>query len=121
MSAQSNNNGRDRRKMRIRKKISGTATKPRMTVFRSNKHIYVQVIDDRNGATLASASSLSSEVRGELSDLDKVAAARKVGALAAQRCVAAKIETIVFDRNGYDYQGRVAAVAEAAREGGLKF
>jgi large subunit ribosomal protein L18 len=110
-----------RRKKRVRKKIFGTGERPRMSVFRSAKHIYVQVIDDNTGATLASASSLSPEVKTEASGLNKKDVAKKVGALAAQRCLDAKVNTVVFDRNGFMYSGRIAAVADAAREAGLKF
>lgn len=112
---------RDRRKKRVRGKIFGTASKPRLSVFRSSKHIYVQVIDDAAGRTLASASSLSGELKTDLTELNKRDAAKKVGQLAAQRCVAAGISQVTFDRNGYLYCGRVAAVADGAREGGLKF
>ncbi len=111
---------RERRKLGIRKNISGTGERPRMSVFRSNKHIYVQVIDDTTGKTLAAASTLSPELAGKL-DGDKREAAKKVGELAAQKCVAAKIEAVVFDRNGFIYTGRIAALADGARAGGLKF
>jgi large subunit ribosomal protein L18 len=110
-----------RRKKRVRKKIFGTGARPRMSVFRSAKHIYVQVIDDNTGATLASASSLSPEVKTEASGLNKKDIAKKVGTLAAKRCLDAKVNTVVFDRNGFMYSGRIAAVADAAREAGLKF
>lgn len=112
---------RDRRKKRVRKKIHGTAERPRLSVFRSSKHIYVQVIDDNSGKTLAAASSLSGEIKADLGDLNKRDSAKKVGALAAQKCSAAGIGAVIFDRNGYLYCGRVAAVADGAREGGLKF
>jgi len=110
-----------RRKKRVRKKIFGTSERPRMSVFRSAKHIYVQVIDDNKGATLASASSLSPELQKELDGLNKKDVAKKVGELAAKRCLDAKVTTVVFDRNGFMYSGRIAAVADAAREVGLKF
>lgn len=110
-----------RRKMRVRKKVSGTPERPRMSVFRSAKHIYVQVIDDRSGKTLAAASSLSPSLKGELDGMSKRDVASKVGTLAAQRCIDAKVSAVVFDRNGCMYAGRIAAVAEAAREAGLKF
>ena len=112
---------RMRRKRRVRKKLSGTTTRPRMTVFRSNKHIYVQVVDDVQGVTLAAASTLSPEIREEVKGLKKVEQAQKVGALCAQRCTAKSIDTIIFDRNGFDYTGRVQAIADAARKAGLKF
>ena len=111
---------RERRKLSIRKKISGTTERPRMTIFRSNKHIYVQVIDDSTGRTLAAASTLSPELEGKLEG-DKKEAAKKVGELAAQKCKAAKIEAVVFDRNGFIYTGRIAALADGARAGGLQF
>ena len=112
---------RSRRKKSIRKKISGTPERPRMSVFRSNKHIYVQVVDDVTGQTLAAASTLSAEVKSGLADDKKIDQAKKVGALAAQKCLDKNIAKVVFDRNGFGYCGRVAAVAAAAREGGLKF
>ncbi len=113
--------GRERRKLRIRNKISGTAERPRLTVFRSAKHIYAQVVDDGTGKTLAAASTQSPDLKGALDDSDKTAAAKKVGALVAQICAKNSIERVVFDRNGYLYHGRVKALAEAAREAGLNF
>ncbi len=113
--------GRERRKLRIRRKISGTAEKPRMSVFRSAKHIYAQVIDDETGVTLAHASTLSKDLKGALGDATKTDAAKKVGALIASMCLSKKIERVVFDRNGYLYHGRISALADAAREAGLKF
>jgi large subunit ribosomal protein L18 len=113
--------GRERRKLRIRKKVSGSTARPRLTVFRSAKHIYAQVIDDTTGQTLAHASTLSKDVRGGLDDGNKVDAAKKVGALIAQICKSKKIDRVVFDRNGYLYHGRVSALAQAAREAGLEF
>ncbi len=112
---------RARRKARVRKKVRGTAARPRLSVFRSSKHIYVQVIDDVAGVTLASASTLSSELKPQLAELDKRGAAKAVGALAAKRCAERDIKQVVFDRNGYLYTGRVAAVADGAREAGLEF
>ena len=102
-------------KYRVRNKISGTAERPRMTVFRSNKQIYVQIINDQNGTTLASASSLGMEA------CPKKEQAAKVGELAAKKALEAGITTVVFDLNGYLYHGRVKEVADAARNGGLKF
>ena len=102
-------------KFRVRNKISGTAERPRMTVFRSNKQIYVQIINDQNGTTLASASSLGMEA------CPKKEQAAKVGELAAKKALEAGITTVVFDRNGYLYHGRVKEGADAARIGGLKF
>jgi len=109
------------RKIRIRRKISGTAGCPRLVVFRSGRHIDCQVIDDSVGHTLVAASSLSPEIRQEIEPLAKIEQAKKVGLLIADRCKAKGIESVVFDRNGFLYHGRVAALAEGAREGGLKF
>ncbi len=106
-------------KMRIRKTVNGTATRPRMSVYRSNKQIYVQLVDDLAQQTLVSASS-SDKIFGE-EKLTKVDQATKVGKLVAERALAAGINNVVFDRNGYLYHGRVKSLAEAAREGGLKF
>ena len=102
-------------KFRIRKHVNGTAERPRLSVFRSNKQIYAQVINDVDGRTLASASSLGME------KMPKIQQAEKVGALVAEKAKSAGIETVVFDRNGYLYHGRVQALADAARPGGLKF
>ncbi|UCG28644.1 MAG: 50S ribosomal protein L18 [Bacteroidales bacterium] len=112
----------DRRKRirnRIRKKISGTAERPRMCVFRSNKQIYTQLIDDLEGKTLVSASSLEKEV-ADKKGITKVEQAKLVGKLIAQKSVKAGISSVVFDRSGYLYHGRVKSLAEAARENGLK-
>lgn len=108
--------GRARRKLRIRKKVQGTAERPRLSVFRSAKHIYVQIIDDVGGRTIAAASS----VRGT-TDGSKVDAAKSVGSLVAKACIDRGVEQVVFDRGGYRYHGRVRALAESAREAGLKF
>src|SRR5499433_2839062 len=113
--------GRERRKLRIRNKVNGTAERPRLSVFRSTKHIYAQVIDDTTGKTLAHASTLSKDLRGTLENDNKVAAAKKVGALIAKICKSKKIDKVVFDRNGYLFHGRVGALAAAAREAGLEF
>ncbi|GAB4315366.1 MAG: 50S ribosomal protein L18 [Bacteroidales bacterium] len=103
--------------MRIRKTVHGTTERPRMSVYRSNKQIYVQLIDDTTGKTLVSASSLGkTDFQG-----NKTEQARMVGGMIAEKAKSAGIETVVFDRNGYLYHGRVKALAEAAREGGLKF
>lgn len=110
-----------RRKSHVRKTVNGTPDRPRMSVFRSNRHVYVQVIDDRSGHTLVAASTQSPELAGELTNLKKRDAAKKVGALAAQRCAQKNIDKVVFDRNGFLYCGRVMAVAEGAREAGLNF
>ncbi len=111
--------GRARRKVRVRKRIFGTGERPRMSVFRSSKHIYVQVIDDRTGVTLASSGTLGAQ--GVQADGDKKAQAKAVGQAIAKLCQEQNISQVVFDRNGFRYHGRVQAVAEAAREGGLKF
>ncbi|MGZ7495847.1 50S ribosomal protein L18 [Corynebacterium sp. ZY180755] len=110
---------RARRHYRIRKNMRGTAEAPRLVVHRSSRHMHVQVIDDLAGHTLAAASSIEADVRAF--EGDKKAKAAKVGQLIAERAKAAGIEAVVFDRAGYKYHGRVAALAEAAREGGLKF
>lgn len=110
---------RNRIKMRVRKSITGTAVRPRMSVFRSNKQIYVQLIDDAAQTTLVSASSSDKSFEGD--KVTKIEQAKKVGNLIATRAIAAGIENVVFDRNGYLYHGRVKSLAEAAREGGLKF
>ena len=107
-----------KRHKRVRAKISGTPEMPRLNVFRSNTNIYAQVIDDVNGVTLASASSLDKAIEGYGGN---IAAATAVGKLVAERAKAKGIETVVFDRGGYLYHGRVKALAEGAREGGLKF
>jgi large subunit ribosomal protein L18 len=113
--------GRERRKLRIRKKVSGTPERPRLSVFRSAKHIYAQVVDDVSGTTLASASTLSTDLKGTLDEDNKVAAAKKVGALIARICKEKQVVRVVLDRNGYLYHGRIRALAEAAREAGLEF
>ena len=102
-------------KYRVRKNVNGNAERPRLSVFRSNKQIYAQVINDVTGTTLASASSLGLEA------MPKIEQAQKVGALLAEKAKAAGITSVVFDRNGYLYHGRVMALADAAREGGLNF
>ena len=108
---------RGRRHLRVRKKVSGTPSRPRLVVSRSARHVYVQVVDDTAGTTLASASTMEADLRS-LSG-DKTAKARKVGELVAERAKSAGVEAVVFDRGGSKYAGRVAAVAEGAREGGL--
>ncbi len=112
---------RIKRKNRIRRKLSGTTERPRLSVYKSLKHIYAQVVDDASGKTVAFASSLSKELKGKNAEGDKKADAKRVGALIAQKCKAQKVDAVVFDRNGFPYHGRVAAVADAAREAGLKF
>ncbi len=111
---------RKRIKLRIRKHISGTGEKPRMSVFRSNKQIYVQFIDDTSGKTLLSVSSLNKQI-AEKKDINKTEQAKLVGKLAAEKSKEAGITSVVFDRNGYLYHGRIKALAESAREAGLKF
>lgn len=111
-------NRRAKIKRRIRKKISGTAQLPRLTVFRSNKQIYAQLIDDTKGVTLASASSYNNSAADKMA---KVGQAAVVGKEIAEKAIKAGIQTVVFDRNGYLYHGRVKSLADSAREGGLKF
>lgn len=108
-----------RRHARVRKHVAGSSERPRLAVFRSAKHVVVQVIDDTNGRTVASASTMEPDLRGL--DGDKSAKARRVGELVAERAKSAGVETVVFDRGGYRYAGRVAAVADGARDGGLSF
>ena len=109
---------RRKRHKRVRSKISGTPERPRLNVFRSEKHIYAQIIDDTNGVTICSASSVEKAFEGSGSNKE---GAKKVGKKVAERAVAKGIETVVFDRGGYIYHGRVKELAEAAREGGLTF
>ena len=109
---------RERRHIRVRTKISGTPERPRLCVYRSNKNLFVQVIDDVNGTTLAQASTLDKEIKTKHANVE---AAKEVGALIAKRAEAKKIKTVVYDRSGYIYHGVVKELAEAAREGGLEF
>ena len=111
--------GRKRRHIRVRKKVSGTAERPRLVVTRSARHLVAQVVDDTQGRTLASASTMEADLRVDAND--KSAKARKVGQLVADRAKKAGIDAVVFDRGGNKYHGRVAALAEGAREGGLDF
>ena len=113
--------GRGRRQDRVRKKILGTDSRPRVCVFRSNKHIYAQVISDEKGATLVSISTLSKELKAAVAKDKGVEAAKKVGAQLAEICKGKGINHVVFDRNGFHFHGRVRALAEAAREAGLQF
>ena len=119
-SAQQKREARKRRHHRVRKKVSGTAQRPRLSVFRSNKHLTLQVIDDLSGRTLAAASTVEPDVRsaGGTSNVD---AATRVGKLVAERAQAAGVTTVVFDRGGFLFHGRVAAAAQAARDAGLEF
>lgn len=109
------------RHARVRKKISGTPEMPRLCVYRSNKYIYAQVIDDTKGVTLVQASSLDPALKGQLEEVDKSGEAKLVGKLVGERAKQAGIEKVVFDRGGYVYTGRVAALAAGAREAGLEF
>jgi large subunit ribosomal protein L18 len=116
------NNPRLRSKIRIRKKISGTTETPRLTIYRSLNQMYAQIIDDSNGITLVAASSLSKEILDEVKkSKDKISRSKLVGNLIAKKAKEKNITDVVFDRNGYRYHGRVQAIAEGAREGGLKF
>lgn len=110
-----------RRHLRIRKTVFGTAERPRLSVYRSNKHIYAQVVDDINQVTLASASTLSPELKELRTQGGTVEAAKKVGQLIAQHAANKGVKTVVFDRGGYPYHGRIEALAQAAREAGLEF
>ncbi len=112
---------RVRRHHRVRLRVFGTAQRPRLNVFRSNTQIYAQMIDDTTGRTLISASSLDKELKGKVKNGGNVTAAAAVGRLVAERALKAKVTTVVFDRGGYKYHGRVKALAEASREKGLKF
>lgn len=106
---------------RVRKKISGTPDMPRLCVYRSNANIYAQIIDDTKGLTLVQASTMDASLKGKFDDMNKTAEAKAIGKLVAERAIAAGIESVVFDRGGYIYTGRVASLAEGAREAGLKF
>jgi large subunit ribosomal protein L18 len=112
---------RERRHARVRRRVHGTPERPRLTVFRSLKHIHAQVIDDTQGHTLVAASTLDAEVHGQLADKDKSAQAAIVGEILARRALEAGVERIVFDRSGYKYHGRVKSLADAARKAGLEF
>ena len=112
---------RDRRKAHIRKKVNGTADRPRLSIFRSAKHMYAQVVDDVAHQTVAHVSTLDEKLAAELKGLKKTERAKKIGAAIAERCKAKGIDKVVFDRNGFIYHGRVLALADAAREAGLKF
>jgi large subunit ribosomal protein L18 len=116
-TSKSKSAARGRRHLRVRKRITGTAVRPRLVVNRSARHVFVQVVDDTKGVTVASASTLEADLRSF--DGDKTAKAKRVGELVAERAKAAGIEAVVFDRGGNKYHGRIAAVADGAREGGL--
>ena len=113
--------GRAKRKLRIRKKMDGTMDRPRLSIFRSAKHIYAQLVDDAQGKTLLTVSTLSKDVRGGIGEANKTDAAKKVGEAVAKACLAKGIKKVVFDRNGFLYHGRIRALADAAREAGLSF
>lgn len=112
---------RDKRRARIRRKVTGTSDRPRLTVYKSLKHMYAQLVDDVAGKTLVSVGTTSKALKDEVKESDKTAAAKKVGEAIARAAKEKGIEQVVFDRNGFDYHGRVEAVAAAAREAGLKF
>jgi len=113
--------GKSRRRNRIRKKVKGTPERPRLCVFRSNANIYAQVIDDMEGVTIASASSLDAGIVGELKSRGGIAAAKVIGEAVAKRAIEKGVSTVVFDRGGFIYHGRIKALADAAREAGLNF
>ncbi|MDB4941352.1 MAG: hypothetical protein JWP97_886 [Labilithrix sp.] len=113
--------GRERRKLRVRGTVSGTPERPRLTVFRSLKHMYAQVVDDTAGTTLAHSSTLAKDVKPSLEEADKTGSAEKVGEAIAKQLLAKGVKKVVFDRNGYMYHGRVKALADAARKAGLEF
>ena len=112
---------RQNKHRRLRHHLNGTATTPRLAVFRSNKHMYAQIIDDSEGKTLVSASTLQKDVKAELTNTNDVAAAAYLGTVIGKKALEAGIEEVVFDRGGYIYHGKVKALADAAREAGLKF
>jgi len=112
---------RDKRKKRVRGKVAGTAGRPRLAVFRSARHIYMQAVDDEAGRTLAEASTRSKEIAGTIAKMQKTAAAAEVGKLMAKKLLALQIDSAVYDRGPFLYHGRVKALAEGAREAGLKF
>jgi large subunit ribosomal protein L18 len=113
--------GRERRKLRVRGNVSGTPERPRLTIFRSLKHMYAQVVDDVAGTTLAHSSTLAKDVKPLADDAHKTGAAEAVGTAIAKQLIAKGVKKVVFDRNGYMYHGRVKALAEAARKAGLEF
>jgi large subunit ribosomal protein L18 len=121
VSKESRSKVRAKKHMRIRNRFSGTAERPRLAVFRSNNHVYAQVIDDVAGKTLVSASTLEKDIKAELKNTDDIDAATKVGSVVAQRAMEKGIKAVVFDRGGYIYHGKVKALADAAREAGLEF
>ena len=121
VSKESRQEIRVKKHMKIRNRFSGTAERPRLAVFRSNNHVYAQVIDDVAGKTLVSASTLEKDIKAELKNTDDIEAATKVGDVVAKRALEKGIKAVVFDRGGYIYHGKVEALAEAARKAGLEF
>ena len=121
VSKESRSKVRAKKHMRIRNRFSGSAERPRLAVYRSNNHVYAQVIDDETGTTLVSASTTEKDIKAELKNTDDIEAATKVGDVVAKRALEKGIKTVVFDRGGYVYHGKVKAVADAAREAGLEF
>ena len=121
VSKESRQEVRAKKHRRMRNRISGTATRPRLAVFRSNQHMYAQIIDDTVGNTIVSASTLEKEVKAELSKTNDVEAAAYLGTVIGKRAVEKGIKEVVFDRGGFIYQGKIAALADAAREAGLEF
>jgi large subunit ribosomal protein L18 len=121
MAKKNRNDMRLRRHQRVRKNLAGTVERPRLNVFRSLNQIYVQIIDDSVGQTLTSASTLDGEVKSKIKGMNKTEQAKVVGSLVAERALGMGIKTVVFDRGGFKYHGRVKAVADAAREAGLEF
>lgn len=121
IKSQKRNARRQRRRAKVRKTITGTTARPRLTIYRSLSHIYAQVVDDSTGKTLAFAGSTGKELTGQIKGLKKSDISKLVGQMIAKRALENKISSVVFDRNGYQYHGRVKAVADAAREAGLKF
>ena len=121
VSKESRQEIRAKKHMKIRNRFSGTAERPRLAVFRSNNHVYAQVIDDVAGKTLVSASTLEKDIKAELKNTDDIEAATKIGDVVAKRALEKGIKAVVFDRGGYIYHGKVEALAEAARKAGLEF
>ena len=121
VSKESRSKVRAKKHMRIRNRFSGNAERPRLAVFRSNNHVYAQVIDDVNGTTLVSASTLEKDIKAELKNTDDIEAATKIGDVVAKRALEKVIKAVVFDRGGYIYHGKVKALADAAIEAGLEF
>ena len=121
INKESRSEGRAKKHLKIRNRFSGTAERPRLAVFRSNNHMYAQVIDDSEGKTLVAASTVEKAVKSELEKTNDVDAAAYVGKVIAERAIAAGVKTVVFDRGGFIYQGKIKALADAAREAGLEF